>query len=152
MFLFVPPKQYLLLLWFCLLNAFTVQHKSKEPWQDIWSTGCNVTFIVKLIILTAHAWFWVCASQWDGQLFTAIIETSHSRGLILCGKSYAPMHIRGGAFCYVCVCVCVRVCVRVCVKGTIDVEVEAEWALLEAPVAWTCCLYSALVLRQLSLI
>lgn len=35
------------------------------------------------------------------------------------------MHIRGGAFSYVCVCV----------KGTIDVEVEAEWALLEAPVA-----------------
>ena len=35
----------------------------------------------------------------------------------------------------VCVCVCVCACVCVCVKGTIDVEVEAEWALLEAPVA-----------------
>lgn len=44
--LFVSPKQYLLLLWFCLLKAFIVQHKSKEPWQDIWRMGCGVTFIV----------------------------------------------------------------------------------------------------------
>lgn len=46
MFLFASQKQYLLLLWFCLSKAFTVQHKSMKPWQDIWSTDCSVTFTV----------------------------------------------------------------------------------------------------------
>lgn len=50
-----------------------------------------------------------------------IIEISHSQGLILHDKSYAPMHIRGGAFGYACM--------YVCVKG-VNVEVEAEWAPL----------------------
>lgn len=93
MVLFVPPKQYLLLLWFCLLKAFTVEHKSKQK-QDIWSAALS-----PLVILTAHARFWAFASHGDRQPYVAIIGTSHGLGHILCLKSYTPMHIRGASGC-----------------------------------------------------
>lgn len=76
-FLFGSSENYLLLLWFCLLKVFTVQHES--------TVRCRL-----LIILTAHAYFWVPVSQWDGQHCT----TSTSLGHTLCSKSYTPSHIR----------------------------------------------------------